>query len=133
MQASFKDRDRLYEQLMGRSITNADSGCYIWTGSKLPNGYVSIRLPERWEQFRGGETRGSSAQRPREYIHRLVWKFWVGPIPHDHSIDHVAERGCIDRACWNLLHLEAVPHAVNCERRDVNGVVNQHGTYPRRT
>lgn len=98
---------------MPNTEIDPESGCYICTLSPLPGGYVEIRLPHEYAEFGGGQNNA----RPREYIHRLVWKIWVGPIPAKWTIDHVEARGCTSQACWNLLHLEAVPHQINAQRR----------------
>jgi len=46
------------------------------------------------------------------YVHRLSYEEWYGPIPEDREIDHL----CRVPACYNPLHLEAVPHSENIRR-----------------
>lgn len=45
----------------------------------------------------------------RDYIHRIAYKLYKGPIPKGYEIDHL----CRNRICANPDHLEAVPSRVN--------------------
>lgn len=87
------------EALLARSIRDDATGCLRWTGAKTSIGYGVIRVR--------GEAR---------YVHRLAHEFWVGPIPDDYVVDHVADRGCRFRDCIEPSHLEAVTQAENLRR-----------------
>ena len=114
-------RAKLYKQLMANSEINPETGCMVWTSYTLPNGYAQIWLPQ------------VNKKRRKEYVHRVAWVTFTGqPIPEGHEIDHVADRGCISKACWNVTHLEPVPPVTNKERRDAGGVTNQHGTWEKK-
>jgi hypothetical protein len=47
-----------------------------------------------------------------KYIHRIMYRFLIGPIPDGFHIDHL----CRNRACGNPLHMEPVTAAVNVMR-----------------
>lgn len=68
------------------------TGCWNWTGAKLPRGYGRFRL-------------NGKAKAP----HRLV----MGRIPAELEVDHL----CYNTACCNPKHLELVTHKVNTQRR----------------
>lgn len=76
----------------------AISGCWLWVGAQLPNGYGSV----------GVIGRGDISQ----LAHRYVYTQLVGVIPDGLHIDH----RCRVRCCVNPLHLEAVTRQVNNER-----------------
>lgn len=65
--------------------------CWIWTGSKLRNGYG---------QFNRG------------LAHRFAYKLLVGEIRPGHEVDHL----CMRRDCVNPTHLEAVTSSENTRR-----------------
>lgn len=73
------------------------SGCWLLRADK--NGYAKI-----WWQG------------CKDWAHRIVYRLLVGNIPDGWDVDHVADRGCISKACCNPAHLEAVPHRVNLLR-----------------
>ena len=73
--------------------------CWIWTGACNSVGYGHMRWNGR-----------------HVFVHRLAYELSVGPIPQGLEIDHVAERGCVSRACCNPAHLEPVTHAENVRR-----------------
>ena len=78
-----------------RHITK-DGDCWLWTGTKRPNGYGHI-----------------NAGRGR-YIpaHRASYEAFVGPIPEGLHIDHL----CGKPLCVNPAHLEAVTARENVMR-----------------
>ena len=80
----------------------------------MSNGYGRIRI--------GSLLDGS---RRLVLVHRLAYELAVAPIPADHDIDHVRDRGCTRRDCCNPAHLEAVSHAENNRR------ANSHRDYSR--
>lgn len=41
-------------------------------------------------------------------IHVVAHQLWIGPIPEGYVVDHVYDRGCRYRDCFNPAHLEAV-------------------------
>jgi hypothetical protein len=61
-----------------------DSGCWLWSGALLPNGYGMFWFDSR-----------------SVYAHRLSWEFARGPIPQNMSVLH----SCDVRACVNHQHL----------------------------
>jgi hypothetical protein len=104
LEATTDQRDllRLMERIIKRSSIDPETGCYRW-GGDLTNSYIRTSI----------KTGGVST---KFQIHRVAYAYLAGPIPDDHDIDHVAARGCRYLNCWNVAHLEAVPHRVNLQR-----------------
>jgi hypothetical protein len=74
----------------------ADSGCWLWTGAKLPKGYGRV--------VSGG----------RHFVaHRLTYAWMFGAIPEGCQIDHV----CRNPSCVRPSHLEAVSPQENRARQ----------------
>jgi len=71
---------------------DAESGCWVWTGSRHPKGYGHFSLYGR-----------------KFYSHRYIMEFLYGPIPVDMELHHKCGR----RECVNPQHLEIVTHAEN--------------------
>jgi hypothetical protein len=94
--------DYVDHELFWRKVEPSESGCWIWTAGKYPNGYghAHVRLG-----FKNYKSVGA---------HRLAWALTNGPIPDDLVIDHL----CRNRACVNPAHLEVVPQRVNVLRGD---------------
>ena len=88
--------------------TKKTESCWLWQGGiGKKNGYGFIRDNGK-----------------RDYVHRVAYRLWIGPIPDGTEIDHLchnadpmcSEAPCPHRRCVNPLHLEAVPHRVNALR-----------------
>lgn len=73
-----------------------DTGCWEWLRARQANGYGKV-----------------ANQYAHQYAHRLYYERYVGPIGEGLEIDHL----CFNPGCVNPRHLEAVPHAVNAQRR----------------
>lgn len=82
------------------------SGCWLWTGSRHPQGYGQFRT------HRDGMVRA----------HRWAYERFVRPIPAGLEIDHLCHTHdltcpggdtCPHRACCNPAHLEAIPPSLN--------------------
>jgi hypothetical protein len=69
------------------------AGCWLWTGNTRHN-YGS------WHQD------GDSC-----WVHRLMYRHFVGPIPKYHVIDHM----CENKGCCNPEHLKAVTLSANAQ------------------
>lgn len=90
-------------------IERADSGCWIWTGSRSSAGYGTFNVGERRYDF----------------AHRVMYQLLVGEIPDGLQLDHVCHSRdtscrlgaeCPHRACVNPSHLEPVTSRVNTLR-----------------
>lgn len=84
-------RDRLIAKIKVNEIT----GCWEWTGYKMPNGYARIGIGQKGH-----------------YAHRVSYETFVGPIPPRLTVDHL----CRVRHCINPSHLEVVTNRVNILR-----------------
>lgn len=84
----------LKQRFDAKWIPEPNSGCWLWTGCLMPNGYGQI-------QHRG-----------TLYAHRVAYELYVGPIPADLTIDHL----CRTRSCVNPAHLEPVTFEENIRR-----------------
>lgn len=82
------------ERRLRDKMAVADSGCWLWLGGT--NG--------RYGQM--------SVEGRDQYVHRLAYELWVGPISEGLTIDHL----CATKLCINPKHLEPVPNAVNIQR-----------------
>lgn len=96
----------LLERLERRSVRDEETGCWLWLGYCLPNGYGRI-------------AQGHSNPR---YVHRVAYELLVGPIPDGLLLDHECHNtdlrclggdSCGHRRCWNPAHLETVTYLVN--------------------
>jgi hypothetical protein len=86
--------ERLQAKISGCGV----SGCWLWSPVRK-DGYALAY----WE-----------GRRP--LAHRLVWELLIGPIEPGLQLDHVRDRGCINRNCVNPAHLEPVTPLTNTRR-----------------
>ena len=82
------------------------SGCWIWTGAIIPQGYGTIEV--------NGKTVGA---------HRVSYELHRGQIPKCHVIDHL----CKMPGCVNPHHLEAVTQSQNVRRGNLASVTKALG------
>ena len=90
---------RLPERFWAKVQPCPMSGCWLWTGATMPNGYGVF----------GGGTRASKWT---ALSHRHAFVTLVGEIPVGLELDHL----CRTRCCCNPAHLEPVTRAVNMAR-----------------
>lgn len=103
--------ERFWEKVEKRA-----DGCWIWTSWINNKGYGQFWLDGR-----------------PQYAHRLAYEDALGPIPNGMELDHVRDRGCTSTACVNPDHLEAVTHAVNCQRTMQDECAHGHEFTPENT
>ena len=75
------------ERFDARWVPEPNTGCWLWTGAIIPNGYGV------------GPSVGGS-----HLAHRVGWTLYRGPIPEGMYIDHL----CRVRSCVNPDHLRPV-------------------------
>lgn len=75
----------LPDRISTKIMPVTESGCWIWLGSCTPGGYGKSRWMLR-----------------DQYIHRITFQFFIGPIQEGLQIDHL----CRVRPCCNPYHLE---------------------------
>lgn len=80
--------------------SDAQDGCWIWTGRIYDNGYGQFHEGTCREDYR------------TVLAHQFSYRLHKGVIPDGLEIDHL----CRNRRCINPDHLEAVTHAVNVRR-----------------
>lgn len=85
-----------------------ESGCWIWTGEILRNGYGRV-----------------SHRGLRWLAHRASYTLYVGHIPAGLTIDHL----CKVKSCINPSHLEPVTHRENVLRSTGVAAVNAAKTH----
>jgi len=83
-------RERIFSKLLVDP-----SGCLLWQGA-LRNGYgvVGVQRDGAWRA---------------DYVHRLMYEMFAGPIPDGLVIDHL----CRVRSCGSPAHLEPVTNYEN--------------------
>lgn len=84
-------RPRLYKH----SIPEPNSGCWLWTGTTIKDGYGQISIHGRGQM-----------------AHRVSYETFVGPIPEGMTIDHLCRITC----CINPDHLQPVTNTQNILR-----------------
>jgi hypothetical protein len=89
------------------------NGCKLWTGYVNDDGY--------------GRSKGNGPAKGEFYVHRIVYKLLVGPIPDDPEldldVDHKCHnedptcrglgRFCLHRRCGESEHLRLATHGAN--------------------
>jgi hypothetical protein len=87
-----------------RYVVDPETGCWRFTGSHDRAGYGRAKVA------------GKNAQ-----VHVVSYELFIGEIPRlpngkPYFVDHVYDRGCRYRDCFNPEHLEAVVPVVNTRR-----------------
>lgn len=78
-------------------VSVSESGCWIWTGAKMGNGYGVVRIDK--------------VNKP---AHRVLYEHRFGPIASGMESDHL----CRTRNCVNPDHIEIVTKQENVRRGD---------------
>jgi hypothetical protein len=99
------------DAIMGRTVR--DGTCLRWIGAHTRQGYALANVEGRVRE-----------------LHRVVYEFFVGPIPDGLVIDHVRNWGCRHRDCLNVAHMEPVTQAENCARRSTGYCIRGHEFTP---
>lgn len=89
----------LQQRLTARLAPDAETGCLLWTGARNSSGYGLIRVHNY-----------------PHLVHRVAWELENGPIGDGMTIDHVWARGCFNRNCANVAHMEVVTSRENTLR-----------------
>lgn len=85
---------------MAKRITiDPATGCWRTSGHCNGKGHKKIKILGKDRQF-----------------HRVSYQVIKGPIPPGKVLDHVKEKGCVNRDCSNPDHLEPVTTATNTYR-----------------
>ncbi len=82
-------------RITNRLCFDLHTGCWLWVGTRYPNGYGQVWLNHR-----------------QHMPHRLLYERLHGPVPAGLELDHL----CRVRHCANPKHLEAVDHGTNVKR-----------------
>lgn len=78
----------LREDLLDQVLIDEQTGCWLWEGKCNNAGYGRLG---------------------RQFVHRLAYEVWIGPIPEGVKVDHV----CNVRKCLNPLHLRLATTSQN--------------------
>lgn len=108
MSGSNKRRYPRRETLLSQLIIDVESGCVLWTGAKDQDGYGVIS---------------------NRRVHRVAWEMFEGPIPPGLVLDHVKARGCVNRHCAAIAHLEPVTNWENLHRGNTVNAINAAKTH----
>jgi hypothetical protein len=79
--------------------------CWLWLAGRTNRGYGAFWLD------------GMSRQ-----AHVVAYELTFGKVPAGLVLDHVKERGCVNRHCVNPYHLEAVTDLENVRRGSARGM-----------
>jgi len=85
------------ESIRDRIEPEPNSGCWLWTGHLIKDGYARTRFGKRGPQF---------------LVHRYLYELEHGPIPAGLVSDHL----CRTPSCVNPDHIELVTDLENCRR-----------------
>jgi hypothetical protein len=91
----FSAKDRFWQKVQ---IPATDDGCWVWMGTKMPNGYGHF-----WNDGKGVGA------------HRFSYETLSGPIPVGLTLDHL----CRNKICVRPDHLEAVSQQENTLRSPI--------------
>lgn len=99
-----------------RSFSRREGECLIWTGTQrggVPgNRYGALKV-----------------QGAKEYVHRMAYELWVGPVPEGQLVCHT----CDVRLCIEPSHLFLGTQKDNAQDRDKKGRAwwqRERGTLP---
>jgi hypothetical protein len=102
-------RPSLRERLFSRLVIDQETGCVLWTGYRNRDGYGDI-----------------SVDNTHYMVHRVVWELLEGPIADGLVLDHVKARGCLNRHCASITHLEPVTQRENLLRAQSFNAAKTH-------
>lgn len=95
-------------RLIDRVTVGHESGCWIWDGSKNPNGYGLISVDGKYK-----------------LAHRVSYEMFRGGVPEGLGLDHL----CGNRACVWPGHLEPATQRMNVLRGSApTAVAHRAGT-----
>src|SRR6267154_98569 len=93
------------DRILKRVLVDLQTGCHVWTGSKLRTGYGNARY-----------------QGKIQYVHRITWQHKNGPVPEGLQLDHT----CGNKSCCNPAHLRAVTARENSLASTSNNMAARH-------
>ena len=93
------------ERLIANSVYDPVTGCWDWIAARdkrasTPYGKITVWCKKLCRKL-------------KRQAHIVSYETFIGPIPEGYEIDHT----CRNTFCINPNHLEAVPPAMNKERR----------------
>ncbi|PXH62351.1 HNH endonuclease signature motif containing protein [Klebsiella variicola] len=98
-------------RLLSKVEKDLETGCWIFTGSRLPSGYGIL--------WNGARPTGA---------HRISFQLYKGEIPAGKEIDHI----CNNRSCVNPAHLQAISHKENIHKSSTLMGVNARKSHCKR-
>lgn len=96
-------------------VSKLGSGCWLWDGQQMPNGYGRWGLYDRTEQCELAWV-----------AHRAAWELLNGRIRDGLTLDHL----CRNKLCINPAHLEAVTNLENRRRAEAARTHCRSGAHP---